>query len=456
MKLLKQALAVAAMTLSSVEARKTFTQQAFDKKVAAGQYDKRKLLANAVPYQGEQNLRRRAQDGEDQAASNGYAYDYNVDNYPRIDVTANYRIQFNSCLTLQTENYNLLLDNLINYAKAGTLVSIRNYVLFDVCDGENCKAQTYMVDLNTFIEAVIDYGPSSQEYICDACETYGNQVCGTNYNYNNNGGRQLNGGNNVDYVVFNQTMCSLCEDYQCWNENDDAQQEDYASIEEWISGIAQCKLNDAIWNNLNTYSGWMCNADGSGIEIGVFIDQYCRMYNSNLQYSSVMANEDYQYFFQSQDIIPRMFTDIIDCRDLSNVKFVDQNTYDAIAANGKNQGYGYVNEACEALFYGDFAPRSISNCGAAQNWTNAGKNGTTNYQQNGNNGNAQYNNNGQSQNMYQYIQAQQMVSRFLAPSKNLAAPAIYLMVRVLPIHRCTTTMEKAPAGTLMILILTKS
>ncbi len=456
MKFLAQVLALAAMTFTSVEARKSFTQHDFDKAIAAGQFDKTKLLKSAIPYK--QAIRRRAQDGEDEANQEGYAASTYEDAYQRVEVTSNFKVQFNSCLTLETENYNILLDNLVNYAKDGTLVSVRNYVLFDVCDGDDCEAQTYIVDLATFIEAVMDYGPSRQAVICSACQTYGEAVCGKTYyfngatnNQNSNGGRKLN----MEYEVFDENTCSLCESYDCSYDSDGDQQKNYANIEGWIAQIAECKQNSVQWKGLNTYSGWMCNADGSGIEIGVFIDQYCRMYNRELNYASIMADEDYQYFFQSQDIIPTMFTDIIECRDLSVLQFVDEETFASNqAAQGNyddaSQASGTVGDACGSLFFGDYVPRSLSYCGASRNYTEAEyaqqqANFAQNYQQNVNsnayannnygqnnaNGYSQYNTYGNyqsnangnnqaqynGQNMYQYIQAQSMVRRLLFGTK---------------------------------------
>lgn len=446
MKFLTQALVLAAMSFTSVQARATFTQHDFDKAVAAGHFDQEKLLKNAVPYK--HAVRRRAQDGVDEANQDGYASSGYEENYQRVEVTSNFRVQFNSCLTLETENYNILLDNLVNYAKDGALVSVRNYVLFDVCDGEGCEPQTFMVDLMTFIEAVMDYGPARQALICDACQTYGEEVCGKTYYYNggssnqnnqNNGGRKLS---STQYEIFDESTCSLCESYECSYDSEGDQEKNFANIEGWIAEIAECKQNNVQWNGLNTYSGWMCNADGSGIEIGVFIDQYCRMYNRELNYAAVMADEDYQYFFQSQDIIPHMFTDIIGCNDLSTIQFVDEETYETMQASQNNyyyanQGYGSVGDGCGFLFYGEFTPRSLSYCGESRNYTDAEYAQqqayfAQNYQQNANNnayansqysqnsyayGNYQNNGNGNNQayyngqNMYQYIQAQSMVSQ---------------------------------------------
>lgn len=433
MKFLTQALALALISISSVEARQSFSKHDFDQAVASGQVNQEKLLKNAIPYK--QSVRRRAQDGEDERNQDGYAGTDYEDTYQGVEVTSNFRLQFNSCLTLETENYNLLLDNLVNYAKDGTLVSVRNYVLFDLCDGTDCEPQTFMVDLTTFIEAVMDYGPARKSMVCSACATYGEDVCGKTYynsaGYNNQGRRDLA---NKEYEVFDENTCSLCEKYDCSYDSEGDQQVNFASIEGWIAEIAECKQNEVQWKGLNTYSGWMCNADGSGIEIGVFIDRYCRMYNRQLNYVSMMADQDYQYFFQSKDIIPYMFTDIIECHDISSVTYVDQATYESVQSS-YSQGTGTVSDACSLLFMDEAVPRSLSYCGQARNYTDAEYAQqqayfAQNYQQNANNNayaNNKYNQNYYSngngnnqanqanqaqyngQNMYQYIQAQSMM-----------------------------------------------
>ena len=404
MKFLSQSLVLVAMTFSSVEARKVFTKDEFNQAVAEGKYDSKKLLRHAIPFKPE-GAQRRAQDEED----NGDGSEYFNDEYPRVELTSNFKIQFNTCLTMETENYNLMYDNLISYTKAGTLVSVRNYVLFDVCDGANCVQQTYVVDLPSFIEAVMDYGPSRQDAICEACVTYGEEVCGDAYVYNHNGGRLL------QYDVFTEDMCGLCEQYECWEDTDGDQQMDFDAIEEWIASIAECSENSVYWQGLTTYSGWMCNTDGSGIEIGVFLDDTCRMYNKNLNYVDMMQDQDYQYFYQSQNIVPSLFQDILECRDMADVEFVDEETYEGYQA-ANSTGDGTVNDACTALFYGDFVPRSTSSCGQKTNWT-AVEASNEEY-----NADEYQENNANSQSMYQYIQANSMVS------PTLFSPVVFNMM----------------------------
>jgi hypothetical protein len=436
MKFVKQAIAAFLVYSSLVEA-KTFTRKDFDARVKAGKVDKRKLIRNAIPYK---TALRRMEDtqyteGEEYTnyydqENSDYAEEIYGDNqmedyeYAPLNVTADFKLQFNSCLSLESENYNLLLDNLVNYAQSGALKSIRNYVLFDVCQDGDCSTQNsnkdnvYMVDLLTFIEAVIEYGPTNHELVCDACQTYGEDVCGVEENTNDQNRNRRKLQDIPGYAVFDEDMCDKCEALNCWYDADGDQEEDFESIEAWITEIAECKETGSQWQNLDLFAGWMCNSDGSGIEVGVFIDQYCRMYHGGLAFSSLMQDEDYQYFFQSQDIIPYMFTDAIECKDNSELQYVDYDTYEQLV-NNNDQDYdgddqeASVNEACTALFEGDFVPRSLGNCGQPQNLTQQEM-----YQQAAeyNGGEYQYsdgdedgNEDNQGQNMYQYVQAQQML-----------------------------------------------
>eukprot|EP00934_Nitzschia_sp_Nitz4_P002082 Nitzschia sp. Nitz4//scaffold15_size197535//110886//112657//NITZ4_001587-RA/size197535-augustus-gene-0.212-mRNA-1//1//CDS//3329537742//2082//frame0 len=378
MKFLNQAVALTLMSLSATEARKSFNKKDFADAVKAGKIDQRQLLRNAVPV--DESVRRQLEEDVDYS-------DGNYDGYARVDLYPSYKIQFNSCLSLETQNSNLLLEDLIQYTKSGQLVSIRNYILFDVCDGDDCDQQTWMVDLATFIEAVVAFGPNRASLVCEACQTYGEEVCGkTYYYYQADGNGEAQDGErklqDVDYQLFDESMCSECEEHECWYDDEGDQEEDFASIENWIASIAECQATGVQWNNLDTYAGWMCNADGSGIEIGIFLDETCRMYEKTLQFSNIMSDDDYQYFYQSQDVLPFMFNDIVECRDLDYVQYVDQDTLDAIEGNSGNNaynnynngygnGYASVGEPCQALFWNSFVPRSMSDCGTTKTWTSA-------------------------------------------------------------------------------------
>ena len=385
MKFLKQAVAAAFFSFAHVEA-KTFTYKEINARVKAGKVDKNTLMKNAIPYK--QFLHRNMEDGyyyeqdADDWAEGVYGDNQISDqSYPRLDATSSYSLEFNKCLTLETMNYNLLLDNLISYAKSGTLSSIRNYVLFHVCNGNgNCrktKKNLYMVDIKTYVEAAFAYGPNDKETTCQACR-YNANVC--------------NGGNNRKledyYNDFSSNDCAKCDAYDCWYDAEGDQEVDYEAMEAWVSEVSECRETGTQWNNLAQYAGMKCSDDGSGIDIGVFIDPYCRMITKDYSFEAIMSDDDYQYFYQSQDLISMMFSNKIECGS--------QYQNDDYNDNNMN-----INSACYGILYGNFVPRALGNCGDKseeyQSLMNADEYQYQN-QQNGNNG---------QNNMY--TQAQQML-----------------------------------------------
>ena len=72
--------------------------------------------------------------------------------------------------------------------------------------------------------------------------------------------------------------CDKCYDEGCLSlyegQEQDNGMEDAAN---WIAELAQCKqVENYMYNGyLEQYAGLICNADGNGIEIGVFLDADC-------------------------------------------------------------------------------------------------------------------------------------------------------------------------------------
>eukprot|EP00980_Cylindrotheca_fusiformis_P001306 scaffold333_cov133-Cylindrotheca_fusiformis.AAC.32 len=328
---------------------------------------------------------------EDQS-SNNYGDDQNVfnfleetygntqfqdDGYNRIQVNPNQNVQFRSCVTIETENYNLLLDNLEEYTRDGVLTSIRDYVLFDLCSSGECNndENVFEIDLETFIGATIYQGPENREKICEACLTY-EDTC-----QSERGGvrRQLDQrtDSNCTYVLFDEEACNKCGEYDCWNDD----QDDYESIDNWVSQYAECSELHYQWNNLDLYGRWTCNEQGTGVEMGVFIDPYCTMQQTQLQFSNFV--QDSGYIDESQGVLDMVFQGKISCRD-DDWYFLDYDSYMEIVQNG-DQCEAYedeISEACGGLFYGDYVPRRASDCGSAQNIANIlASNGNEDYEE---------------------------------------------------------------------------
>jgi hypothetical protein len=72
--------------------------------------------------------------------------------------------------------------------------------------------------------------------------------------------------------------------------------------------------------------------------------------------------------------------------------------------DGNENGEENISELCDTIFYGEFAPRSVANCGSAMNITAEMIADANEAEYQDNNQNQQ-----DGQNMYQYMQAQQML-----------------------------------------------
>ena len=218
-------------------------------RINSGKLDTKTLLRHAVPYK--QGLRRAqnnqqyyGNNNENNNENNGYAgynnagyngqngysaaqdsaFQFDGEEYGRIDATPDYKVIFNSCVNLETENYKLMSDNLASYAKEGTLKSLRSYVLFNVCNGNWCRntdSTLYMIDLVSFVQAALSYGPDEKQRVCNACKANA-EICGRNTGYtaqkSNYANKNDNNYNNqaTKYAIFDQNTCAKCDEFDCW------------------------------------------------------------------------------------------------------------------------------------------------------------------------------------------------------------------------------------------------
>ena len=127
------------------------------------------LLKKATPYKRgtENNAARRRLDGE------------------KLEIDGTYNLKFSECVDVKTTAEDLFSDELVEYAQAGSVVAAKSYVLFHVCQGDDCyyeaDADLYMVDLPTYLTNVATYHANKRNDYCEACEEfedYCTQVCG--------------------------------------------------------------------------------------------------------------------------------------------------------------------------------------------------------------------------------------------------------------------------------------
>mmetsp|Transcript_1765 Transcript_1765/g.3789 ORF Transcript_1765/g.3789 Transcript_1765/m.3789 type:complete len:549 (+) Transcript_1765:55-1701(+) len=87
-----------------------------------------------------------------------------------------YSLKFSQCIDAKTYDEDLFDDEMIAYVQAGQVVSVKSYVLFHVCQGDDCYYESdddvYMVDLATYMANVATYHANKRTDYCEQCEEF--------------------------------------------------------------------------------------------------------------------------------------------------------------------------------------------------------------------------------------------------------------------------------------------
>jgi hypothetical protein len=171
--------------------------------------------------------------------------------------------------------------------------------------------------------------------------------------YQNGGGRQLQQSNGVQVID-----CEQCEAWNCFDGAADDYQ-DLDNIGAWVQTVIGCGQTDTLFLDIySTYAGFMCNQDGSGVDIAMFLDDECSIYTSALSFSSEIASEDDMiYMDEAKDMIQHTFLNPVDCN--ANVEYVTYDEYryrmqNYYGHNGNNNNNKQeAVEFCQTLFKAD-------------------------------------------------------------------------------------------------------
>jgi len=187
-----------------------------------------------------------------------------------VDLTG-YSIKFEKCQFVKAYN-----DELAEDEDSATVLATQRFVIFKLCSGScstcNYGYGEYMVDLDEYLEAMVEYQQELQEEMCNACEENcqveeeeeeeeaEDEEAEDEDEDNEDRRRKL-----VD--VDCDTCADECDMYENMNDNG------YYDATEFIN----CQMiydpeDDA---TAALYAGPMCSSNGSKIKIGVFSDENC-------------------------------------------------------------------------------------------------------------------------------------------------------------------------------------
>jgi hypothetical protein len=170
----------------------------------------------------------------------------------------------------------------------------------------------------------------------------------------NGGSRQLT----VDMSGFKALNCTKCDEMLCdasVNNNDqnnangyynnannqDAEpQIDMESVAQWIDAMTDCpQTSGLLLSSYPLYSGFMCNDDGTGVEIALFLDEECVTYTSLQSFSKVAsAQYDEPYLEYAKKVLKFPVENDISCN--GETQYINQEVYNQIKA-GTYANYNY-------------------------------------------------------------------------------------------------------------------
>ena len=276
------------------------------------------LMHKARPYKSSSSRRRVEEDNEN-----------NFD--------GSYNLQFGQCVDVKLLDNDLFNDDVIEYTKAGSIISTKSYVLFHVCQQGACDSASeddlYLLDLSSYVQYVASYHASVKGDYCTACDTYYNDFCGA-YQAASNDDAVAATAYEATYEDAGQhsrrttsyITCNQCEAYGCTGNSDDAadaDDNDKAAVQ-LIEELSTCMNTGVEWNGNSLYVGFMCSSSsGNGVEIAVFLDNRCTVYTNQKRFSEIPSWYIYDSadtFAMAETYIKSAFTMTTSC---SSVEFGD-------------------------------------------------------------------------------------------------------------------------------------
>jgi hypothetical protein len=205
------------------------------------------------------------------------------------------------------------------------------------CTSCNYNYGEYMVDLDTYLEATVEYQQEVQENMCDACENCGN--------FGDQDGEQDQDKNNNRRLQNYDVNYDSCYDECMQIENMKAN--GYVDATKFLECQMIYEPEDDSKDGL--YAGPMCASNGLKIKIGVFTYEYCNVLDSSKDVDDYLMDGDGYQMKLSHALLKTVYAED------SCVSCTMPEEYDENADKDENQEDGEeeeveVNEMCEALY----------------------------------------------------------------------------------------------------------
>lgn len=219
----------------------------------------------------------------------------------QVDITS-YSVKFEKCQFVKSYD-----DDLAGDEDSETVLATQRFVIFRLCPNNSCSSCSYgygeyMIDLETYLGATIQYQQTMQESMCNACAQCGNygddQVAGDDQAVGDDQGAQENEEQeNAEEEGANRRL----QDYYDVDVDCDTCYAECVKIENLeangfvdASNFVECQLiyDPDDDGKASLYAGPMCASQGTKINIGVFTDQNCYVSDSSKTVDDYIVDEN--------------------------------------------------------------------------------------------------------------------------------------------------------------------
>lgn len=258
-----------------------------------------------------------------------------------------YVMKFVKCQYVKTFS-----DDMAANDEASTVLATRRFVIFRLCPVGSCNSCNYgygeyVIDVDSYLEYVIQHAQEEQKNMCNWCQ---------NYCYNENEYDENDYGDNAydnygnRFLAANNYDCSCVQECQAL-----ANMENYGYVD--AINYIQCQQVYEANDGTFVYASAMCTNSGDKIKIGTFSDEDCTIpTNENV--------EDYLGYDDNGNNIQLSYATMSRAYTSDCLTCIEDN-----GNNNQNNYYDESNELCENLY------DEAAKCESAHNFNN----GYTNY-----------------------------------------------------------------------------
>ncbi|GKY95288.1 hypothetical protein MPSEU_000490700 [Mayamaea pseudoterrestris] len=241
-----------------------------------------------------------------------------------------YSVHFEKCQYVKSYD-----DELAQDADATSPLALKHFVVYRLCPTDNCNScdadgvvyGKYAVEVETYLESMVQYQRNALETTCDACE----QKC------NNNGD------DDSQMSSYCTSCTTTCNWYDSLADNGYVDASEYTecqALQVANNGDDAVAAADDQGNSAEAlYIGPRCTAKGK-IVIGLFSDEKCREPVDNQDIEDVLGAK------LSYHLLNNTYSDegaCVSCKEADNVN-------DDVAQQDDKQDGDDVNEMCENLY----------------------------------------------------------------------------------------------------------